>query len=641
MQFKYPELLYALFLLLIPIIVHLFQLRKFKKVPFTNVAFLKNVNIQTRKSSQLKKWLTLITRLLLFALIILAFAQPYFSKNDTLNKVQETVIYLDNSFSMQAKGANGPLLKRAIQDIISNIPESQNISIVTNSKTYKNTSVNAVKNELLGLEYESKQPSFNAILLKSKNLFSKDASSIKNLIFISDFQDRSDDFQKERDSSINFYAVKLNPVNTQNVSLDSAYISEVTPTKLELTTIIKNTGNAIDNLPVSLLNDGNIIAKTSTSVDSKATVTFSLPANEAINGEITINDTHLQFDNRLYFNINATDKINVLAIGETDADFLKRIFTEDEFAFTSTSIRSLNYNSISAQNLIILNELKSIPMTLVSVLKTFTDNGGTLQIIPSNDVSIETYNLLLNNYGLGLLKSVSSEKRVTTIHYGHPLYSKGVFEKQVKNFQYPKVNGFYTALNNRGASILSFEDGKPFLISNGNIFLLTASIETENSNFKNSPLIVPTFYNIAKQSFKTPNLYYSIGEQNEYEVKATLKNDGVLSLKNKELNFIPRQQNFNNKVVITTEELPSKAGTYSIVNNGDTFENVSYNYRRTESNLSYTDLGSIEGLNVDSSITAVFDTLKSETKINALWKWFVTFALILLIVEMLILKYFK
>ena len=54
MQFKHPEILYALLLLLIPIIVHLFQLRRFQKVPFTNVAFLKEISVQTRKSSTIK-----------------------------------------------------------------------------------------------------------------------------------------------------------------------------------------------------------------------------------------------------------------------------------------------------------------------------------------------------------------------------------------------------------------------------------------------------------------------------------------------------------------------------------------------------------------------------------------------------------
>ena len=88
MQFKHPELLYALFALLIPIIVHLFQLRKFQKEAFTNVAFLKEVTLQTRNSSVIKKWLTLLTRLLILAALILAFAQPYTSKKNSLNTIK-------------------------------------------------------------------------------------------------------------------------------------------------------------------------------------------------------------------------------------------------------------------------------------------------------------------------------------------------------------------------------------------------------------------------------------------------------------------------------------------------------------------------------------------------------------------------
>ena len=92
MQFKHPELLYALLLLLIPIFIHLFQLRRFQKVDFTNVAFLKKVTLQTRKSSQLKKWLTLLARLLALACIVLAFAQPYTTTKTAQNAERETVL---------------------------------------------------------------------------------------------------------------------------------------------------------------------------------------------------------------------------------------------------------------------------------------------------------------------------------------------------------------------------------------------------------------------------------------------------------------------------------------------------------------------------------------------------------------------
>ncbi len=113
MQFKHPEILYFLFLLVIPILVHLFQLRRFKKEYFTNVRFLKELSIQTRKSSKLKKWLLLATRLFILACIVFAFAQPFFQSKDSKNSTNEMYIVLDNSFSMQAKGQKGELAKKS------------------------------------------------------------------------------------------------------------------------------------------------------------------------------------------------------------------------------------------------------------------------------------------------------------------------------------------------------------------------------------------------------------------------------------------------------------------------------------------------------------------------------------------------
>ena len=133
MHFKQPEILYFLFLLIVPILVHLFQLRRFKKEYFTNVRFLKILSIQTRKSSKIKKWLLLACRLLLLTCIILAFAQPFFESKDSKNANNEMYIILDNSFSMQAKGKKGELLKRAIQELLEETPENANFSLLTNA----------------------------------------------------------------------------------------------------------------------------------------------------------------------------------------------------------------------------------------------------------------------------------------------------------------------------------------------------------------------------------------------------------------------------------------------------------------------------------------------------------------------------
>ena len=182
MQFKHPEILWALFLLVIPILIHLFQLRRFTKTPFTNVAMLQKVVSESRKSNTLKKWLLLITRLLLVVAIIIAFAQPFIATNTALQK-KETVVYLDDSFSMQAKNNGISLLEKAVQDFIKNIGADTEFSLFTNEKTFSNVRVSDIQNSLLSLTFSHKQLNLNEIGLKANTLFSQNQGTVKNLIF--------------------------------------------------------------------------------------------------------------------------------------------------------------------------------------------------------------------------------------------------------------------------------------------------------------------------------------------------------------------------------------------------------------------------------------------------------------------------
>ena len=156
MQFQNPEILYLLALLIIPILVHLFQLQKFVKVPFTNVDFLQKIAQQTRKSSRIKKWLILTIRLLLFSTIIFAFSQPYFSDKHK-NTTQHNFIYLDNSLSTHTKGEKGDLLQTAIQEIIEHASEKDNYSLLTNSEFYNKITYSTLKEKLLKTKIRRKK----------------------------------------------------------------------------------------------------------------------------------------------------------------------------------------------------------------------------------------------------------------------------------------------------------------------------------------------------------------------------------------------------------------------------------------------------------------------------------------------------
>lgn len=641
MQFKYPEILYTLFLLVIPIIVHLFQLRKFKSEPFTNVQFLKELTIQTRKSSQLKKWITLLTRLCLLACVILAFSQPYFAEKGNFKTKSETVIYLDNSFSMQASGQNGSLLNTAVQDLIASLDENEDISLFTNDANYPNTSIKAIKNDLIQLGYAPKQLSYNAALLKGKQYFSEDQGSIKNLILISDFQQQEERLSSLNDSLINTKLVKLASSINSNVSLDSVYVSNTTVENIELTVTLKNQGNPIETLPVSLYNDDKLIAKTATNIETEASTKFTIPTNTVFNGKVIIEDPSLQYDNTLFFNIDQRKKIKVLSVNGADDTYLSKIYTSDEFEYQSTDISNLNFNIIEQQNLIVLNELPEIQNALSTALKSFTDNGGVLLIIPSEQSRLNTYNQVFANYNSSRFQALNvSEKRVTTINFSHPLLTN-VFDQRVSNFQYPKATSYFPNTTNSVNAILSYEDGSSFLSYTNRAYVFSAPINQNNSNFQNSPLIVPVLYNIGKQSLKTGDLYYVVAQENIVDIATQLQQDDILTLVNGETSVIPLQQTYDNKVELITNDYPETAGIISVQNKDTFLKNLSFNYDRSESLLNYMDLEDLDNIEVNNSVASTLNELKSATNVNELWKWFVIFAVIFLLIEMLILKYLK
>ncbi|MBS1623579.1 MAG: BatA domain-containing protein, partial [Bacteroidetes bacterium] len=102
MQFLYPSFLFALAALAIPVIIHLFNFRRFKTVYFSNVSFLKEVKEETTSRSRVKHLLVLAARMLAVAFLVLAFAQPFIPKKNTniASGKKYVSVYVDNSFSM-------------------------------------------------------------------------------------------------------------------------------------------------------------------------------------------------------------------------------------------------------------------------------------------------------------------------------------------------------------------------------------------------------------------------------------------------------------------------------------------------------------------------------------------------------------
>ncbi|KQC29218.1 BatA domain-containing protein [Flagellimonas eckloniae] len=638
MQLKHPEILWALLLLLIPILIHLFQLRRFKKTPFTNVAMLQKVVSESRKSNTLKKWLLLLTRMLVLAALVLAFAQPFSSKETALQE-KETVVYLDNSFSMQAKTNSFSLLEKAVQDLVRNIDPESVFSLFTNERTYKDVTIKDIQNNLLSLSYSHKQLKRDEIQLKANTLFSKQNNSNKNLILISDFQTRMEMANTNSNSEINTYVVPAQPKETRNISIDSLFIEDNLSRQSTLNVYLSG-GNSNENVPVSVYNGEQLIAKTAAEFEQngKSEVVFSIPGNQEINGQLRIVDNSLSYDNQFFFNINKKELIKVMGISESNDDYLERLFTSDEFSFKKYALNQLDYSALDEQHVVILDSQKTIPNSLQKVFRTFKENGGTLIIVPAPDINLDSYNQFLSGFmATRFVENNHINKKITSISFEHPLY-KNVFEKTVTNFQYPYTEQYYK-IQSRAPKILALEGNDAFLSGIDGFYIFSSSLEAGNSNFKNSPLIVPTFYNMAAYSLKTPRSYYILANPNTLDIPVTIGNDNIIQVSKNTYEFIPLQQTFPNKVRLTFSENPTEDGIFTITNQGEPVQNISFNFPREESRLDYLDIDSMQDVTAQDSIASLFQFLKAENSITAYWKWFVILALLLVLVEVIIQKF--
>ncbi|MBC9794730.1 BatA domain-containing protein [Sinomicrobium weinanense] len=674
MHFKHPEIFWALFLLLIPILVHLFQLRKFRKTSFTNVKFLKAIQLRTRKSSQVKKWLVLASRLLLLTCLVLAFAQPYFRENEDSGKPQETVIYLDNSFSMQASGTRGELLSQAVRDILAHDSEGK-VSLFTNDASFRDVTIPDIKQELLQLDYTSNSPAPQSILLRGRNMFNGDTTTRKNFVLISDFQGWSlseTEGLPDGDSLVRYNLVQLSPQSTRNVSVDSIYIPDQMTASTQLTVLLSKNDSTDLTLPVSLYDGKNLIAKTTAGFDNsdKSEAVFRIEGNGSMEGKVIVEDDGLWYDNTLYFNLNPGEKSSILAINQADDDFLKKIFTEAEFHLTSADHDQLDYSLIPKQDLIVLNGLNSISGPLLSALEAFYHNGKHILIIPSGRIDKNPHNQLFNILNIGSINktyssvfsykntnsvpvttagqdrtdtTATNRKKITDIRFSHPLY-KDVFnkgKKQLTNFQYPEAEISYELITD-ATTILAFEDNSPFLAQKDRTYFFTAALDLDNSDFKNSPLIVPTLYNIGKSSLQTPGLYYLIGRDNNIDIRKQtgFSRDAIVSLEKDGETLIPLQRSYPDKIRISTGEVPAKDGTYQVKDADSTLQHISFNYDRRESIFRYPSFTSA-GASVYNSVGNALEEIKNTGSIRELWKWFVIFAIVFLVIEILLLKYFK
>lgn len=640
MVFKHPNLLWFLLLLIIPILVHLLQLRRWKKEYFTNVQLLKQLQMQSQKSSKLKKRLLLISRLLFLACLVLTFAQPFFPSKNKSQAQNQLAIVLDNSYSMGVQSQRGILFKKAIEDIIDGLETTTQFDLYTINEQFEDKDISLIKSDLLKLEYYPQVFNLEKIINKINY---KNPNVSKDIIVVTDGLSELPNLQmlsQNNNHNIKYYIPKIE--KKYNIAIDTVFLNNTSEQFHDISIQLSKYGNYDSEVTISLIDKGQLVAKSTKQIGNKQIVNFNL-AKKSFHGYVEIEDNALEYDNRYYFTISDAPKPKILVIGLAEKNkFIKKIYTADEFELSEISQvnKSINWSDF---DVVVFNEIEAWSDEVNFGLQTYIDNGGQVVIIPNANTPIKTLQSLTQNYGISWKPFDQNKQLIQKVFFAHPLF-KGVFEKEVSNFAYPKVEGSFQ-MNTNLPTVMAYADGNPFLVSHsnnqGSLYVFSAPLHEPWSDFKQTPLIVPTFYNMAIINQNSGMQTAWLFQQKPLFLNIVSNNNQPLSLENDGIKTIPIQLNMNKKVKLSLDEAPLKAGNYQVLSNNEVIDFLSLNIPRTESDVTKQLWKGNKDFTEIQSIGNYITELKVASNDVSLWKWFLYLALLFLIAETLIQKLIK
>lgn len=681
MNWLHPEFLWALTALAIPIAIHLFNFRRYKPLYFSNIRWLKTVQQQTKKQSQLKHLLILLARMLAYAFIILAFAQPYFPSASTRSNTAKNyvTIYLDNSFSMAGTAERGQLLdigRTYAYEIINAYSSTDQYRVITNNFKGEDRiwrDQQSAKDQLSAIEISAqvkKTQELNARISTAQGAFAEES---RHLVFIiSDFQQSSTQLSAiDQDSNTVVHLLPVYPDKRENLSIDSvAFVSPLRSPEgeMELKTFVRNYGADTILTGIEVLVNGNSTSKRSLYINpydqADSTVMIqntSAPIQEV---ELRINDIPITFDNSFFLSYTLSQQINVLELYENKpSGYLSKLFKSDtNFVFSATSVLSVNLESVGQQDLIILSNVKAISSGLATRLVQFVADGGDLVLFPTLDAEAEDYRDLFERFNLnGYEQLASVDLNMSTPDLNHLLY-KNVFQKIPERLNTPQVKRYWKTANNRTANaldVLHLPNDDPILqehtYGKGKVYRFTIALQDSSTNFHKVPLFVPTLLNMALYSESVEAAYYFLRQGEAIPLKQESGGqERLFAIRPKAgtYEYLPEYQIKNNTPALVLSEQLDSAGFYQVVQkqSGAVLQPAALNYDRTESDptlLSREDLSNYlnESAQNITLIEGDFETVgASLSNLDSgfpIWKWCVILALVFLVAEMALVRLLK
>lgn len=652
MHFLNPGAFWALFLVAIPILIHLFNLRRIKKIYFSNLSFLRDVKQQQKSRSTLKKLLILACRIFTIFFLVLAFSRPVFISADEPGLSSSSIIYLDNSLSLQRTDASGNLLLvnavSAVEGILSELPKESEAGIITNDRALVRLfPVDRVLEDLQKIDYSRNSVQLGAVSEQVKRVQGDE------VWIFSDLQRTTtlplDPLLEDTSRKIIYYHL-TSPID-RNLYVDTVFLQKplgISSANI-LTIGVKNTGSEqVNDALLKVFKGEQQFASFTVSIGagSVETIDLEVGTNSSMDGDyrIEIDDSPVVFDNIFFFSINASDRPLIVLLSESGRNsYIESVYSNtDYFQVISTSVNNTSFQDIARADLLVLDQLQTIPEWLLSQVGNV---DGNILLIPAESIDRGSYSGVL---GFPVNVKGTSERVALDPQSLDGPFLDGVFNQKNERMSLPEAAVKYVP-SGYFQPLISTLAKEPFLVESGigNVFFLTTPLLDSNTNFQQHALFVPVMYKLT-QSRDVSRLAYRLDEQMLVVKADSVGSQTIVKLVNKHGTFVPSVRHLNDRMILELPDVLSDPGIYYLVAEEDTLRSFALNYNKAESEIASVDpdefLNIVSGyehvqLQNMSDVEEFVSQMNSSRGQETLWKYALFLALFFVMSELLLLRF--
>ena len=684
MTFLNPAILFGLIAASIPIVLHFLNLRKLKKIEFSTLAFLKELQKTKIKRIKLKQWLLLLLRVLVIACLVLAFARPTVKSISFGSSSAKTtaVIIIDNTFSMSVVSGEGSYFNKAKQiakSLINNFQNGDEIAVVpvagNSETTIKPTSnFTFVTREIDELPISFISNTLNEAFIQASRILYESKNFNKEIYLLTDLQEGRI-FNSENELSnlgnllndTRVFLVDLHDKDAANLGINEFKINNQIFEKgktIRFSAEVTNYSNhLINNSVASLYINGKRSAQQSVSLAAGGTarLDFETTLNDTglIQASVELEDDDINRDNKRYVSFYVPEKINLLILTGTrsDSKFVNLALSNpnNTLLINEADLSQLPSINLSKYNAVIIIGSGN---NGIDKLANYVEGGNGIIIMPGTESTIQSLQNFFNNLGIPAPSSLVGKQNSPDVavqfdkaDLQNPIFTDLFEDKTKTKIESPDIY-YYARITpgSAGRTIISMFDNTAFLSEynrgSGKVLVFNSPPVLSCNNFPMKALFAPLMNKavlyIASKTKAQQDIF--AGQEIIANLSGTASKQIKIIRPDNSSEFINTDSLVNKKYL--TYANTNLTGTYKFYSNNKLLDYNSVNFDPKESVTKYETSSQFEDYLKQIRYSGNFIPLEKgedfskaiyESRFGTeLWKYFLIAALLLALFEMFI-----